>query len=205
MSIVGTTEHSGPTMSRRTAGKGSNRSRRARRWSSGPSILGQNKFKKLVRFLGSLDQFFTHKYQIVGMSGGPVLTLTRPAKLFKSRIIVGDADGAEVGQIVQKNVFGKISFNFVVGGQSIGALKAENWRAWNFRIVDNTDTEVARITKTFEGVLKTMFTTADNYVLQMHHPLEDPLRLLAFASAVTIDVALKQDHRGFSPMDLFNG
>jgi hypothetical protein len=43
-----------------------------------------------------------------------------------------------------------------------------------------------------------LFTTADNYVLQVHQPLEEPLRSLVVASALTVDTALKQDSRGFS-------
>ena len=39
----------------------------------------------------------------------------------------------------------------------------------------------------------TVFTTADNYVVQIHRPLEDPLRSLVVASAVSVDLALKQD------------
>jgi uncharacterized protein YxjI len=76
-------------------------------------------------------------------------------------------------------------------------IHGENWRAWNFGIEDHTGTEVARITKTWEGLAKTAFTTADNYVVQIHRQLEDPLRLLVVASAVSIDTALKQDARGF--------
>jgi len=41
-----------------------------------------------------------------------------------------------------------------------------------------------------------MFTSADNYVLQIHRPLEEPLRSLVLASAVSVDLALKQDSRG---------
>jgi len=58
------------------------------------------------------------------------------------------------------------------------------------------DTEVARITKTWEGLAKTMFTTADNYVVQIHKPLAEPLRSLVVASALSVDTALKQDKRG---------
>jgi uncharacterized protein YxjI len=78
----------------------------------------------------------------------------------------------------------------------VGSINAENWRAWNFSIKDGTGTEVARITKTFEGLAKTMFTTADNYVVQIHRHLEDPLRSLVVAAAVSVDTALKQDSRG---------
>jgi len=160
--------------------------------------VGQSVFKKLFRFFGSLDQYFTHKYQLVDAAGQPQLLMTRPAKFFKSRVVVQDGTGATVGQIIQRNVFGKIRFGFEVDGQDIGGIFAENWRAWNFSIKDANGTEVARVTKTFEGLLKTAFTTADNYVLQVHQPLSDPLRQMVYASAVTIDTALKQDSRGIS-------
>ncbi len=160
--------------------------------------VGQSAFKKVIRFLGDIDQYFTHKYQVVDTNGQPVLLITRPAKFIKSRVIVQDAVGVEVGQIVQQNVFGKIRFAFVVDGQEIGGIFAENWRAWNFAIKDAQGAEVARITMTFEGLLKTAFTTADNYVLQVHRPLSDPLRQMVYASAVTVDTALKQDGRGIS-------
>jgi uncharacterized protein YxjI len=166
--------------------------------------VGQSKLKKVVRFLGDIDQYFTHKYQVVDATGQPVLLITRPAKFIKSRVIVQDAVGAEVGQIVQQNVFGKIRFGFVVGGQEVGGIFAENWRAWNFAIKDAEGSEVARITKTFEGLLKTAFTTADNYVLQVHRPLPDPLRQMVYASAVTVDTALKQDARGFGAGSIFD-
>jgi uncharacterized protein YxjI len=158
--------------------------------------VGQNMLKKLVRLLTSYDQFMTHKLQVVDMAGGVLLAITRPAKVFKSRVIINDGAGRELGQVVQQNVFGKIKFSLEAGGAALGSINAENWRAWNFSIRDHTDTEVARITKTWEGLAKTMFTTADNYVVQIHRPLEEPLRSLVVASALSVDTALKQDKRG---------
>jgi uncharacterized protein YxjI len=159
--------------------------------------VGQSGLKKAVRLLSSYDQFLTHKLQIVDMGGTPLLTLTRPAKVMKSRIIVQDPAGNEVGQIVQQNMIGKIRFALESGGQTLGSINAENWRAWNFSIRDHTDAEVARVTKTWEGLAKTMFTTADNYVVQVHRPLQGPLQALVVAAALSIDTALKQDSRGF--------
>jgi uncharacterized protein YxjI len=159
--------------------------------------VGQSGLKKAVRLLSSYDQYLTHKLQIVDMAGNVLLALTRPAKFVKSRIIVQDPAGNEIGQIVQQNAIGKIRFGLEAGGHSYGLIQGENWRAWNFRIDDHTGTEVARVTKTWEGVAKTMFTTADNYVLHIHRPLQDPLRLLVIASALSIDTALKQDSRGW--------
>ncbi|MFE7193038.1 phospholipid scramblase-related protein [Kitasatospora sp. NPDC057541] len=158
--------------------------------------VGQSGLRKAVRLLTSLDQYLTHKLEIRDAHGSPVLLLTRPAKFIKSRVVVQLPNGQEVGQIVQQNAIGKINFAMEVGGRKVGAVKAENWRAWNFSIVDETDAEIARITKTWEGLAKTMFTTADNYVLQIHRPLADPLLSLVVATALTVDTALKQDARG---------
>ncbi|MEV7324876.1 phospholipid scramblase-related protein [Streptomyces sp. NPDC093970] len=158
--------------------------------------VGQSALKKILRFVSSLDQYMTHRLEIRDAQGQPQLLLTRPAKIFKSRVIVTRPDGSQVGEIVQQNMIGKINFAMMAGGQKVGAIKAENWRAWNFAIVDHADQEVARITKTWEGLAKTLFTTADNYVLQIHHQLPEPLRSLVVATALTVDTALKQDSRG---------
>jgi uncharacterized protein YxjI len=160
--------------------------------------VGQSAAKKALRFVTSVDQFLTHKFQVVDVQGQVLLTLTRPAKFMKSRLVVGGGDGREIGQIVQQNVFGKIRFGLESGGQQVGSLNAENWRAWNFSIQNATGREVARITKTWEGLLKTMYTTADNYVVQIHEPLPQPLHSLVIASALGVDTALKQDSRGLS-------
>ncbi len=159
--------------------------------------VGQSTLKKVARFVASIDQFMTHKLEIRDAYGQPQMLLTRPRKFMKSRVIVERADGQPVGEIVQQNMIGKINFAMMVNGQQVGAIKAENWRAWNFSIVDHADNEVARITKTWEGLAKTMFTTADNYVLQIHYQLPEPLLSLVVATALTVDTALKQDARGF--------
>ena len=159
--------------------------------------VGQSALKKAARFFTSLDQFMTHHLEVRDVNHQPVLVLTRPAKVFKSRIVVTRPDGMQIGEIAQENMIGKIRFAFLVNGQPVGGIQAENWRAWNFSITDHTGGEIARITKTWEGLAKTMFTTADNYVVQIHRPLPDPLASLVVASALTVDTALKQDNRGF--------
>ncbi len=159
--------------------------------------IGQSAAKKMLRLVASLDQYMTHKLQILSADGQPLLHLTRPAKVFKSTVVVADAHDREIGRIVQENMIGKINFALEANGQRLGAIKGENWRAWNFRIEDAAGAEVARITKTFEGILKTSFTTADNYVVQIHARQPEPLHTLVVASALSVDTALKQDARGF--------
>jgi uncharacterized protein YxjI len=158
--------------------------------------VGQSTAKKILRVVSSLDQFLTHTLQVCDMTGNVLVQLTRPAKVFKSTVVVTDANGAELGRIVQQNVIGKIHFGLESGGHTYGSIQAENWRAWNFSVQNHEGREIARVTKTFEGVAKTLFTTADNYVVQIHEPLQEPLRTLVVASALSIDTALKQDSRG---------
>ena len=159
--------------------------------------VGQSTLKKALRLISSMDQFLTHRLEITDKSGSVVLRLTRPAKVFKSTVVVEDGGGREIGRVVQRNMIGKINFGLEASGQEVGSIKAENWRAWNFRIEDATGSEVARITKTWEGLAKTMFTTADNYVVQIHGKIAQPLLSLVVAAALSVDTALKQDDRGF--------
>jgi uncharacterized protein YxjI len=159
--------------------------------------VGQSSLKKAVRFVSNLDQFLTHRLEVRDASG-PILVLTRPAKLMKSRVVVERPDGSPIGEIVQANVFGKIRFDLVANGQLVGAIQAENWRAWDFAITDAAGTEVARITKKWEGLARTLFTTADRYVVLVHFRLPEPLASMVVASALTVDTALKQDDRGFN-------
>ena len=166
---------------------------------------GQSTARKVLRFVTKVDQFLTHHLGVYDLSGNKLLHMTRPSKVFKSRLVVTDGTGRNVGEIVQKNVFGKIRFDLVGSqGQTLGQIKAENWRAWDFSIVDATDHEVGRIDKKFVGIARAVFTTGDNYVVDIDPGLEGDLRLLALAAACAVDTALKQDDRGFSVTDLLN-
>ncbi len=160
---------------------------------------GQSQLKKLARLVSSLDQFMTHTLAVYDRAGVKVLEMTRPRKLLKSSVLVRDGGGAEVGRIVQENVVGKIHFALQdAAGSRIGAIRAENWRAWNFSLQDASGAEVGRITKTWEGLARALFTTADHYVLEVSPSVGGPLRQLLLASAAGIDLALKQDARGLS-------
>lgn len=157
---------------------------------------GQSKLKKIARLVSSLDQFMTHTLAAYDADGTKVVELTRPRKFLKSKVLVNDHTGRAVGTIVQQNMIGKIRFAYEdPAGAAVGGINAENWRAWNFSIVDAAGVEVGRITKKWAGVGKELFTTADNYLFEIGASVEGPLRLLALASAVGVDLALKQDDR----------
>jgi uncharacterized protein YxjI len=160
--------------------------------------IGQSNWKKFFRFVGSVDQFFTHHFDVVDASGAVLMRITRPRKWFRTTVNVFDGRNQFIGSIRQQNVFGKIRFALQgPTGDVIGWLSAENWRAWDFAIQQPSGLEVARVTKSWEGWVRTFATNADHYVVRVHHRLGDPLRMLVFATALSIDLALKQDARGF--------
>ena len=95
---------------------------------------------------------------------------------------------------------GHARFGLEADGQQIGCINAESGKQWDFNVKDPNGVEIAKITKTWAGWAKERFTKADNYVVQLHGPLGDPLRSLVIAAGITLDIALKQgDHtRGSS-------
>jgi uncharacterized protein YxjI len=165
---------------------------------------GQSPFRKVLRFATDVDQFLTHRLALYDTNGIKLLQIVRPAKIFKSKFNVEDGNGNKVGTIAQRNVFGKISFLLLdIGGKERGRIQAENWRAWDFAIVDADGKEIGRIDKKFVGVLKAVFTPADNYIVDIDPGLTGELRLLTIAAAIAVDTALKQDARGLSVTDVF--
>jgi uncharacterized protein YxjI len=159
--------------------------------------VGQSKARKVLRFVSQVDDFLTHRYEIVDSSGSVVLRVTRPRRLLKANVVISGPDDAEIGRVVQQNVIGKIRFGLVAAdGTAVGSINAENWRAWDFSVCGASGAEVARVTKKWAGLGRELFTTADNYVVSVPSPLAEPLRSIVVASALCIDTALKQDSGG---------
>ena len=111
--------------------------------------IGQNILKNAFAVRAPGDR--THRFQVVNAGGNLVLALTRPAKFFRSRLIVRDANGREICQIAQKSlgIIGAVRFTLESGGQQLGSLNAEGWNAWDFNMQDMAGNEVGRITKTW--------------------------------------------------------
>lgn len=153
--------------------------------------VGRNVFRKAARLFTNFDRYLTRRFEVRDVGGSVVLKVTCPAKMVGSRFLVTRPDDSPIGEIVQENVFGEIRFSFTARGKPVGALRAENWRAWNFSIADGAGVQVARISKTFAGELRS-FTTADNYLVEVNGYLDDPLASMVVAAALTIDTALRR-------------
>lgn len=178
--------------------------------------------KTMDRHRGRTDSTRAYKLQVLDETGRVVMAMARPVDRWKSKMTVIGPTGAPFGQIVEESFgvagaaatfahsaltgwsnkldskvegldkVGHARFRFEAGEHVLGAIHAEEVDAWNFKIRDSNGTEVARITKSWAGWLKERFTNADNYVLEVHEPLRDPLRSLVVAAALAVDIALKQ-------------
>lgn len=155
---------------------------------------GQSALKKILRALTKLDQFMTHRLGVYDMNGMKLCEIVRPRAFIKSKVHVTDGSGAPVGSIVQQNMFGKIKFGLEgPAGEAWGSINAENWRAWNFTMSDPAGQRIGSITKKWAGVGKELFTTADNYMVEISPTITGPQRVLLVAAASGIDLALKQN------------
>lgn len=140
---------------------------------------------------------------MIDVGGQVVLAMTRPESWFglKPRMVVQGVSGRPIGEITRETLGvsgalgfrdGHTRFGLEASGQRLGSIHAEATNAWDFNIRNESGVEIGRITKTWAGYAKERFTKADDYVVVMHEPLQDPLRSLVVAAALALDVALKE-------------
>jgi uncharacterized protein YxjI len=151
--------------------------------------VGQSPLAFLARLFTSWDVALPITLEIRGLAGTELL-VHKP--WFTWRCQVTRPDGLQIGQIVKQIRLGKARFALLdPGGTQLGEVRAENWRAKDFSVRDGAGQELARVTKRWAG-LRELFTDADTYVVEVHPTAVEPLRSLAVASCLVIDVVMKQ-------------
>ena len=106
---------------------------------------------------------------------------------------VFDEQNQKIGGFKQK--FFSIGGAFSVldaNDQKLCDLKGK-WTSWEFRFLSG-EAELAKVTKKWAGLGKELFTSADNYVLQVSEevPPNQPVRQLILAAVLCIDMVLKE-------------
>jgi uncharacterized protein YxjI len=125
----------------------------------------------------------------------PVLEVHKP--WFTSTVTVRTPHGETLGTIRWRIRLGKRRFNLLgPAGEQLGEVRAQNWRARDFVVVDAQGNQVANVTKKWRGLFTEAFTDADSYAVEFMPGLPDPLRSLAFASAIAVDLVMKQKDSG---------
>ena len=140
-------------------------------------------YKRMTPFLLDID----------AADGTQLITVKRGVSVFLSNVDVLDENEHRIGGFKQK-LF-SIGGAFDVLGESnqtLCSLKGK-WTSWDFRFLAG-DKELARVTKKWAGLGKELFTSADNYILEISDlvPQDNPLRQLILASVFCIDLVLKE-------------
>ncbi len=131
--------------------------------------------------------------EVTTPDGDLVLSVKRGFSLFVSQVDVLDDDDERVGGFKQKFFSWTATF-FVLGAndEQLCTLKGK-WTAWEFNF-EHDGVSLAKVTKKWAGLGKELFTSADNYMLQISDdvPETNPLRILILASVLCIDMVLKE-------------
>lgn len=126
-------------------------------------------------------------------SGEKILTVKRGISIILSTVEVFDENDNLVGKFKQKffSIGGK--FNILDPNENILCKLKGKWTSWDFKFVKDNN-EYGYVSKKWAGLGKEMFTSADNYMLEINDtvPKDNPLRILIFAAVVCIDMVLKE-------------
>ena len=150
-------------------------------------------FTKLFRFT-NYKRMTPFDIDIKTSMGEKILSVRRGVSWFLSHVDVLDGRGVLIGMFRQK--FFSIGGKFEVldaSGHLLCTLKG-SWTSWDFKFVSADNKEFARVTKKWSGLGKELFTSADNYMLQISPsvPPDSPLRQLIMAAVMCIDLVLKE-------------
>ncbi len=150
-------------------------------------------FTKLFRFT-DYKRMTPFNMEIKSPEGQPVLTVRRGVSFFLSEVEVLDERNQLIGKFKQKffSIGGK--FEVLDASERPLCMLKGKWTSWDFKFVANDGKEFATVTKKWSGLGKELFTSADNYVLQISSevPADHPLRLLILAAVMCIDLVLKE-------------
>ena len=149
-------------------------------------------FTKLLRFT-DYKRMTPFDIEVRDLSGQPVIRVKRGISLFISNVEVFDQSNEKIGYFKQKffSIGGAFTL-FSPNDEPLCNLKGK-WTSWEFRFLAG-DNELAKVTKKWGGLGKELFTSADNYILQISEdvPPNQPVRQLIMAAVLCIDMVLKE-------------
>jgi len=118
----------------------------------------------------------------------PQLSIHKRPGFFRTRLEIRDAQGQFLAQVISK-VF-TLGGAFVIqdgGGQPVGELKGD-WKGWDYTATLRGEA-IGRVTKKWAGLAKEMFTNADQYLVEAHHPQHFKMVL---GLALAVDLVYKE-------------
>jgi uncharacterized protein YxjI len=131
--------------------------------------------------------------QIRAADGRPVARVTRGVSFFLSKVEVLDEQDRRIGGFKQKFFSIGGAFHVFDAQDQVLCTLQGKWTGWDFKFMSG-EAELAGVTKKWTGLGKELFTSADNYVLQISDkvPPGSSTRQLILAAVMCIDMVLKE-------------
>lgn len=149
-------------------------------------------FTKLLRF-SEYKSMTPFNVEIRTPEGEKVVRISRGVSFLLSKVSVFDGQDQYLGGFKQKlfSIGGK--FDVLDASDNVICSLKGKWTGWDFRFVRD-EVEFAHVTKKWAGLGKELFTSADNYVLELSPdvPPNHPMRQLILAAVMCIDMVLKE-------------
>lgn len=124
--------------------------------------------------------------------GNVLFSIQRGFTLLRSKVNICDAEGQTVGYLKSKLFsLGGAFFVHDQSGEQVAFVKG-NWKGMNYKFTDMNETEIGRITKEWGGIGKELFTTADNYMVDIDGEPSPTKVLLFLAAGLAIDTVFKE-------------
>ncbi len=149
-------------------------------------------FTKILRFT-DYKRMTPFDIQIRTPDGRQVVRVKRGVSIFLSKVEVMDDNDRVIGGFQQKFFSIGGAFTVMDANESPVCQLKGKWTGWDFRFMAG-ETELAHVTKKWSGLGKELFTSADNYVLEISDavPADNPSRQLILAAVMCIDMVLKE-------------
>ena len=123
---------------------------------------------------------------------GPLqFSIKRNANLFRSKVSVLDPNGGELGYFKAKAFSIGGTFSVRTPDDEEVALIKGNWKGWTFKFLAG-EKELGVITKKWAGLGKEMFTSADNYIIDITEDVNPAITTLFLAGGLAIDTVFKE-------------
>lgn len=125
---------------------------------------------------------------------GPLFVIRRGFRLFRAVVQVEDAGGRLLGTLRGKILSFKIDIAVLdAQGREIARVLGD-WKGWNFKLTSPQGTELGTITKKWAGIGKELFTSADNYMIELAEDRsgDAKVRTILLAAALAIDIGFKE-------------
>ncbi len=151
-----------------------------------------NFFIKLLKFT-DLKTILPFTVDIFDDDGKKLVTLKRSFTFFRSNVNVLDANQQKIGRFQQRLLSFGGKFEVLDRTDLPVAMLEGNWKGWDFKFKDKQGREIGKVTKKWAGLGKELFTTADNYVVDISPQAGDEvLKKLVLSAAFCVDMVLKE-------------